>query len=543
MPMLPRQTRKLLTTVNGKRHATDDDHEEPNAKRRLSPHARKTQEEEELFAEPVLTDDDLPSLPARPSKPTVTITASPKADDELPAPPKRAAKVASAVKGGHGLDKENAVQGTPQSSTEGHEDPFGFGMEHASQRSNKSSQPKKTFGSKAATTNIHAQKPAKKPARFGKRPAIRVPNSNGRASKIGNEDQKSQATDDDLSDCSMLDENELNELLGPAEQDDPELREAEVKKRPSKNHKASSSTVLTGDQLVAMLKSTPDDGDLKRTLRRARPTVLHDQLGDWKKDRAPESSQPTSSAPQEDDKNIHEYIDQLPGEDVEGSCCPLCRAPVNEESYWAYWKGREKSVKNQNAFCRSHRTVSAWDEYRSEGYPDINWNAVPLRMRKHRMELFKILNNERPSIYRDRYEPIALTGKAAAVPSRRKDLPNHVQQELNSYAMDGQSTYPGYYGPHGRRVITETVMKILKNEIKNCTDTVVQGSGPATFIQAVLVPETAIMLIMEDCLVDREEAEDIREKTYELGMLLNEEIEDQLEAHDQSDDENEYGGK
>jgi hypothetical protein len=159
------------------------------------------------------------------------------------------------------------------------------------------------------------------------------------------------------------------------------------------------------------------------------------------------------------------------------------------------------------------------------------------------MELFKILNNNKPSGYRDRYEPIALTGKAAAVPSRRKDLPEHVQQELESYALDDQSTYPGYYGPHGRRVITENVMKMLKNEIKVCSDAVVQGSGPATFVQAVLVPETAILLIMEDCHVDRDEAEDIRDKTYELGMLLNEEIEDQVEVHDQSDDENEYVGR
>jgi hypothetical protein len=70
----------------------------------------------------------------------------------------------------------------------------------------------------------------------------------------------------------------------------------------------------------------------------------------------------------------------------------------------------------------------------------------------------------------------------------------------------------------------------------------VQGSGPATFVQAVLVPETAILLIMEDCRVDREEAEEIREKTYDIGMLLNEEIEDTVEVHEQSDDENEYGG-
>jgi hypothetical protein len=341
----------------------------------------------------------------------------------------------------------------------------------------------------------------------------------------------------------MLNENGLAEILGAAPEHDPDLRKVEVKKRPSKEHGDTNSSILTNDQLDKWLNSTPDDGELRKPLRRAKPSVLLDQLGDWRKDKAPESYPPTSSALQEDNDNVHEYIDQLPREDVEGSCCPLCRAPVQHEDYWEYWKGKNKTVKNQNAFCCHHKVKSAWDEYRSEGYPDIDWDMLPQRIRKHRMELFKILNNERPSVYRDRYEPVALTGKAAAVPSRRKDLPDHVQQELDSYAMDDQSTYPGYYGPHGRRVITETVMRILKNEIKNCSDIVVQGSGPATFVQAVLVPETAIMLIMEDCLVDREEAEETREKTYELGMLLNEEIEDHLEAHELSDDENEYGGR
>ncbi|KAF1912466.1 RTC4-like domain-containing protein [Ampelomyces quisqualis] len=512
MPVLSRHAPKLLATVNGKRHATDEDHEEPPAKRTLSP------AEEDYFAEPLSTDDELPAPPQRPSKPPVAVTASPKADG-LPAPPTRSVTAASAVTGRRNLDGANAAQNTPQSSTGGPGDLFGFGMEHASQRSSKSSQPKITFGSKAATPNIHTRPPAKKPVKFGKRAAIRVPNRVGKPTKIGNRDKQARASDDDSSDCSMLDEDGMNQLLGPAEQHDPELRKAEL------------------------LHSTPEDKSLKRTLRRSRPTVLHDQLGDWRKDRAPESSQPTSSAQRDDRDNVHEYIDQLPGDDVEGSCCPLCRTPVHEEDYWQFWKGKSKTVKNQNVFCRDHKIKSAQDEFRNEGYRDIDWTALPRRITKLRMELFKILHNDRASIYRDRYEPIALTGKAAAVPSRRKDLPHFVQQELESYALDDQSTYPGYYGPHGRRVITETVMKILKNEIKNCSDTVVQGSGPATFIQAVLVPETAIMLIMEDCLVDREGAEEIREKTYELGMLLNEEIEDQLEAHEQSDDENEYGGK
>jgi hypothetical protein len=341
----------------------------------------------------------------------------------------------------------------------------------------------------------------------------------------------------------MMDPKELMEALGPEKPQDPELHTIEDKKRSKKKAKVSSFTTMADDELDIFPKNTPEDKELKRTLRRSKPKVLHDQLGDWMQDKAPESSQPQSSASQEDLDDLKDYIKQLPMDEEEGSSCPICRAPVVQEDYWDYWKGKDKTVKNQNTFCRIHSTKSAQEEYKSEGYPDIDWNALPRRIRTHRMELFKMLNNDRPSGYRDRYEPIALTGKAAAVPSRRKDLPTHVQQELESYALDDQSTYPGYYGPHGRRIITENVMKVLKNEIKNCSDAVVQGSGPATFVQAVLVPEAAILLIMEDCRVDRLEAEEIRDKTYKLGMLLNEEIEDQVEVHDVSDEENEYGGR
>jgi hypothetical protein len=546
---LARQSRKLLGTVNGKRHASDEDHEERATKRRPSPPAQKVQEEQDIFAEPASTDDEMRLPPARSSKPKITIVkvAATQGAGELTVPQRKPArtqldakgtsnkpggtKQARPVKQAQNEDKENTSNKAPVSSTSSQSDPFNFGLEHASQQSNKGSKAKKTFGSKGGTGNIHTAKPAKK---LAKGTPIRVPK---RSHKKAPTDKSSLDSDGESSDVSMMDMDELD-ALDTSKQNDPELRDTGTKTRSKKRPIKTDSTTLADDELDGLLQSTPEDEDLKRRSRRSKPKVLHDQLGDWIKDRVPESSQPEPSAP-EDLDDLKEYLKQLPNE-VEGSHCPICREPIEQEYYWDYWKGKDKTIKNQNKFCRAHKTQSAWDEYRSEGYPDIIWDMLPQRINKHRMELFKILNNNKPSGYRDRYEPIALTGKAAAVPPRRKDLPEHVQQELESYALDDQSTYPGYYGPHGRRVITEKVMKMLKNEIKVCSDAVVQGSGPATFVQAVLVPETAILLIMEDCHVDRDEAEEIRDKTYELGMLLNEEIEDQIEVHDQSDDENEY---
>ncbi|KAL5116923.1 hypothetical protein ACEQ8H_005140 [Pleosporales sp. CAS-2024a] len=518
MPPLSRHAPKLLHQAGGKRHAGDEDHEEPIAKRRKSPANLQNQKDEDIYAEPASSDDELNVPQPRTARPSITLAAKAHEADELRRPPKKAAtkrreiptplspvgelRQPTKTKKRVDDDKENTSTDPPQSSSTSNKSHlWEFGIEHAGQRSNKGKKVT-TF----STRNIHAKPPSK----TSKEPRISVPKHKR---VIDSQANKSKQPKDNESDSEVS-------MIGLED--------------------SGAAPGLSSQAGSRISQSTPEDKDLRIASRRPRPTILHDQISAWMQDKTPGSSQPASSAPQEEYSALDDYIGQLPTEQAEGSYCPICGAPVKEDMYWEYWKGKKKTVKNQNMFCRSHKIDSAWEEYRSEGYPDIVWTSLPQRIKKYRMDLFRILNNERPSTFRDRYKPIALTGKAAAVPSRRKDLPDHVQQELESYALDDQSAYPGYYGPHGRRLITENVMKILKNEIKNCTDSVVQASGPATFVQAVLVPEAALLLIMEDNGVDREEAEEIREKTYELGMLLNEEIEDEIKTHEQSDDDNEY---
>jgi hypothetical protein len=456
--------------------------------------------------------------------------ARPKAKRGAPRAPERGtylASVADKAKRGAPDDKENAVssQGSAQASQE---NAWGFGaavMEDMAMSRPPSKKQKNTFSAKSKTTaftNIHGPLASTSKSKAASRGYGKKAGDRGRGTKI------SQKVDDEP---EMLDDEELDEALYPDGRKSPDhsLPLPTIKtKRPQKPDDDLKQPLLGDAELDEVLgEPTP------------KPTSFQNQLGDWMKDQPPASSQPNSSAPEEGLSHLDNYLGQLPEEEEEGSRCPICKALINKDNYTEFWKGKKNTIRNQNMFCRDHRVKSAEQEYKSEKYPPIDWTLLSQRIKTHRMLLYQILNNDRSSEYRDRYEPIALTGKAAAVPSRRKDLPEHVQEELESYALDDQSTYPGYYGPHGRRVITENVMRLLKNEIKNCTDAVVQGSGPATFVQAVLVPETAILLIMEDCVVDREAAEEIREKTYEMGMLLNEEIEDQVE-HYLSDDENEY---
>lgn len=528
------------------------------------------QEDEDINAEPQSSGDEpmrlpqpkkakasIPNLPTLSSQDdTGSTTSQRKASKKAPAirrPVAGSFQKGRAEKAKRGIseDKENASLAVPPSSAGSvNEGGFQWGMEHASQRTS-SQKSAKGYGAKSKIANIHMPLPKK--ANNKPSPKATSRPTYGKGKSRDNSVKRAEAEDSD-SDVSMkshkpLDNDELDGLLG-SQTKVPESHANVIRSKVKQSTETTPILPLDDDELRTVnvrpkkakfggkFEPLPlNDDELDDTLKRPR---LLDQLDDWMQDQAPQSSQPALSAPHEAFDNLHDYIEQLPKEAIEGTQCTLCRETVDMEDYWDFWKGKDKTVKNHTAFCHAHKRRTAQEQYREEGFPDINWDALLGRIRKCRTDLFQILNNERTSVFRDRYEPSALTGKAATVPSRRKDLSKEIQEELEANAFDDQSTYPGYYGPHGRRLITENVMKVLKNEIKSCKDRVVQASGPATFIQAVLVPEMAVLLIMEDCKVSREKAEDIREQTYDMGLLLNEEIEDELDIQFDSEDENEY---
>jgi hypothetical protein len=548
---------RLLKMVGGKPHASEDDHEEsepaPKRRRTDAAPAKKAQEMEDVNAEPQSSDDELglpPPRPAESSKPTMprrnsmeglalkkTKTAqrtSSRNRAAMRAPARGAYQTGLEHKGrGATEDKENST--STQSSVGSAED-GGFQFDPMAYPTSNSNKQKTTY----KTANIHASVPKA---------------SNGPAKKnygAGNSARNKQppsgtGNDSELSDPMSGEELDdvLKDMPGPDRTEDPDLPRPPPKVKHSAT-KASNSKLAPLDDGELSDTLQPDVVDpLARTTKKASNSArtLY-QLNKWKEDQELPSSQPQSSAPQEDLDDVSSYVKALPVREEEGSRCTVCSKPVDQEDYWDFWKGKKKTVKNKAAFCNAHKKISAQKEYTQTGYPPIDWSALTIRLRKHKTRLSHLLDNtgKRPSIHRNRYEPLALTGKAAAVPSKRTDLSKDQLEELNSFALDEPAAFPGYYGPHGRRVIIENVMEILKTEIKDCRDNVVQGSGIASFVQAVMVPEAAVLLIMEDCGVEWEEAESIREKTYEMGMLLNEEIEDELERRpeDDSDAENEY---
>ncbi|RMZ66881.1 RTC4-like domain-containing protein [Pyrenophora seminiperda CCB06] len=530
MAGLTRNAPRLLRSISGKPHARDEDHEEPAPKRRAVVTKSPEEEEEDINAEPMSSDEEVPKSPPRKeSKPIPTPKAT--ADTALRKPPKRSSKrgpirapARGAYQNGQARkqvddNKENASIFSAGSTGD---NLFGFSIENVPQKNSKNS---RGYGSRSK--NLHAPPPLRK---FGKAA------SKSAAPPERSQDKSIFPTSDDDDNVSMwsqpMNEEEMDQLKKEAglyePVEDPELAPVPSKKKRTKAKASKSESMF------------PSDDHLDDSLQaREKKAGFFTQLSTWKTNQEPESSQPESTTPRENLDEVSNYIHELP-QIEEGSHCTLCGQAVEQEDYWDFWKGRDKTVKNKSAFCHAHKKKSAQDEYTQEGYPEIDWKALPRRIRRHKSTLTKLLGKDSCSIHRDRYEPLALTGKAASVPSRRTDLSQSAQDSLDSFALDEHAAYPGYYGPHGRRVITEHVMETFKSELKKSKDRVVQASGIAAFVQAVMVPEVAILLIMEDCKVDKEAAEGIREKTYNMGLLLNEEIEDEIERVDDSEEENEY---
>lgn len=67
------------------------------------------------------------------------------------------------------------------------------------------------------------------------------------------------------------------------------------------------------------------------------------------------------------------------------------------------------------------------------------------------------------------------------------------------------------------------------------TDSLISSRGISNYVQAVLVPELATLLVMDDLKVDAEKARKALQDSIELGNFLNEE-EDEMIKDPETDD-------
>lgn len=191
---------------------------------------------------------------------------------------------------------------------------------------------------------------------------------------------------------------------------------------------------------------------------------------------------------------------------VTEALCPICKLPVDGEELRSHGK---MNMRKQAEFCDRHRRKSAEEAWASRGYPRVDWDDLNSRITGHHDFIRKLINGQ-DSHYRKTLSDSVKAGK-----------------DRNLMKMT-TNIVPGYYGNRGLQVMSENIMQKFTAllRLRNVKDRTMAARGFAGFVQAVLVPEVAVLLIMEDMNVEVERAREILAESADIGELLHEELKD-----------------
>ena len=137
----------------------------------------------------------------------------------------------------------------------------------------------------------------------------------------------------------------------------------------------------------------------------------------------------------------------------------------------------------------------------------MDWEILTSRCDEHRKHLLGVINGDgEPSHY-------------------RAALARNIEQGTGRALKQEDNLYPGYYGPRGFNLMSDYLVEEFGGMLKEKAvgDRVISGRGSAAFIQAVLVAELAVQLIMEDMGVDANVARELMEGSKAIGELVHEE--------------------
>ncbi|KAF2836497.1 hypothetical protein M501DRAFT_987226 [Patellaria atrata CBS 101060] len=206
--------------------------------------------------------------------------------------------------------------------------------------------------------------------------------------------------------------------------------------------------------------------------------------------------------------------------------CPLCRETVDPQHLLEFSNGRSRlSVKNQMEFCNQHKERAALDEYRSKGYPTVDWDNLESRLQQHRDHLLLVLDRVRDSHFRSRMDKKVDSGK-------ERNILKSIDTE------HGEALTPGYYGRKGAKIFTQWINSTLERNLrlKKASDSSIRADGITSYIQRVLVPELAMQLIMEDMDVDEVQAREILKESIKIGELVHAPVDDEFKMQEKVDE-------
>ncbi|KAM3447405.1 hypothetical protein MY3296_008756 [Beauveria thailandica] len=191
------------------------------------------------------------------------------------------------------------------------------------------------------------------------------------------------------------------------------------------------------------------------------------------------------------------------------SKCPWCGEAVDRALLDDFFHGRRLNVHMQTRFCQLHKQRAAEQTWRDLGYPTIDWDASEARFAAHREYLHSVIVDGRGSHFREAHARNVEKGSARTM-LRRDDNFN-----------------PGYYGPRGLSAMCDFLVRTFGDALKDraVDDRVIAGRGSAAFIQAVLVAELGVRLIMEDLELSEDEARQVMEDSKGIGELVQPEVE------------------
>lgn len=193
--------------------------------------------------------------------------------------------------------------------------------------------------------------------------------------------------------------------------------------------------------------------------------------------------------------------------DPDEAPCPMCDEPVDKQWLSEYSKGQRMSISRQAKFCHLHKKRSARELWEARGYPEVDWGQLEARIESHRSFLESLINGAASHFGERLWEKIR-TGE------------NRTLFTTDDYPI------PGYYGLRGMSVMTEGIVGAFSWLLRERAplDRLISARGHTAYVQAVLVPELGVRLIMEDMGIGGEgEARAVMRESRAVGVILNDE--------------------
>lgn len=206
--------------------------------------------------------------------------------------------------------------------------------------------------------------------------------------------------------------------------------------------------------------------------------------------------------------------------------CPMCKEEVDPEALMRFEAQPKQRFRDQIGFCESHQTSTAEKEWKSKGYPNIDWDAFDERIRGHYDDLAKLLVPECSSYYRNLLDSAMKSGKA-----------KNFRLTLSGDGLEDISC--GYYGTRGSGKMLQAVTTHFAPQLRRlaAADHIVKTAGVAGYAQAVLVPELAVRLVKEDMKIDDDQsARQILRDSIGIGEKLNAQLNDVIPVPELDED-------